>query len=247
MNVPAGYVALARGDARALVRADAAAAVAAALATGTLHDFAARRATRMLHGRAPAFATALADGVRVVVRHNTHGGALARLTGDRFLAPTRAPLELATSLRLLAGGVSTPPVVAIVRYAAGGPFERADVATEEIRDAADLAHVMQQEPALHAAAAHATGALLDALARVGARHADINIKNVLLQRHGGDLRAYVLDVDRVSFHSPGNATVRARNWARFERSARKWRERHGAPITAEWLDAVREVAWGTGG
>lgn len=238
MHVPDGYAALGRETADAVVRADAREAIAAALDAGTLYDFAAARATRTMQGRVPAYAVRLATGLEVVVRHNVHGGAFARLTGDRFLAPTRAPLELATSLRLRDAGIPTPAVVAIVRYPAGGPFERADVATELVPDAVDLAHVLLHEPAMHDAAGHATAALLRALAAAGARHADINIKNVLLSRAAGRVVAHVLDVDRVTFHAPGSAAVAGRNAARFVRSARKWRERFGAPISEAWLESV---------
>ena len=235
---PDGYVAFLCGGARAVARADVVDAVQNALGSMTLHEHACRRADRVLHGRAPTFAFALRDDVRVVVRHNTHGGALARFTGDRFLAPTRAPLELATSLRLIAAGVPTPAVVAIVRYPAGGPFERADVATAEVPSAMDLAHVLVHEPTLHEQAARATAELLRALAAAGARHADLNIKNVLLQPVGDSLRAWVLDVDRVTFHTAGSTEVRLRNWARFTRSARKWRDRFGAPISEAWLQSI---------
>jgi hypothetical protein len=244
MSVPEGYVTLRRGIANAVVRADALLEVDRALASGTLHDFARDIADRELRGRAAAYVCRLRDDLRVVVRHNTHGGAFARLTGDRFLAPTRAPMELAASLRLIAAGVPTPPIVAIVRYRAGGPLERSDVATEEIIDAADLAHVMTQQPERHAAAARATADLLRALAHAGARHADLNIKNVLLQPAATGLRAFVLDVDRVTFHELDSADVRDRNWARLLRSARKWRTLHGAPISDEWLESVRQASHG---
>lgn len=240
---PGGYVALRHGSGQAVVRSDAAAGVHRALAAGTLHGFAAAHPDRRaLQGRMAAYAIPLDDGPRVVVRHNTHGGLLAPLTGDRFLAPTRAPLELATALRLQAAGVATPPVVAIVRYHAGGPFERADVATEEIADAVDLAAVMLHQPAMHAAAAEATAGLLGSLAAAGAHHADLNIKNVLLEPHGTAFRALVLDVDRVRFPGGDPARVAARNWARFERSATRWRTRFGAPISAAWLEAARGAA-----
>lgn len=240
--LPGGYVPLHFNGAHAVVRADAAEAIHAALAAGTLFEFAARHPERRaLAGRGVAYAIPLTPLLHLVVRHNRHGGLLAPLTGDRFLAPTRAPHELATSVRLRSAGVPTPEVVATVRYPAGGPFERADVATAEVRGARDLAAVLMHEPALHAPAAAATGALLGALARVGAHHGDINIKNVLLAGSAGGLRAYVLDVDRVTFRAPGER-VAARNWGRFERSARKWRERHGAPVTDDWLATVRAGA-----
>lgn len=240
---PGGYVPLHIGRARAVVRSDAAEALHRALATATLHQFASRHAARReLHGRGTAYAIPLGDGMRVVVRHNQHGGALARLTGDRFLAPTRAPLELATSLQLMAAGVATPPVIAIVRYAAGGPFERADVATALIEDATDLAHLLRHQPELQLAAARATGTLLRALAAAQAQHEDLNIKNVLVRRTGSVVDALVLDVDRVVFRRDGAQATMAANWRRFERSVRKWRSRHGMTIGDEWMAAVRDAA-----
>lgn len=238
---PPGYVIRRRAGVRAIIREDAADAIAEILVWGTLHHFASDHPLRQeLQGRRPVFAVPLADsGLRIVVRHNHHGGLLAPLTGDRFLAPTRAPLELDVSRRLAAAQVPTPSVVAIVRYPAGGPFERADVATEEVPDARDLATVMREAPDDHAAAADATAELLRALAGCGAVHADLNLKNVLLQRREGGFRAHVLDVDRVSFHDPRDPKVPARNWARFARSARKWREQHGVPIPDAWLARVQ--------
>lgn len=237
---PPGYVIRRRAGVRAIIREDVADAVAEILVWGTLYHFASDHPLRNeLRGRRPVYAVPLGEtGLRIVVRHNQHGGLLARLTGDRFLAPTRAPLELENARRLAEAGVATPEVIAIVRYPAGGPFERSDVATREIPEAADLATVMQDSTADHAAAATATGELLGALARCGAVHADLNLKNVLLQRRDDAFQAHVLDVDRVTFHDPRDPRVASRNWARFSRSARKWREKLGAPVSEEWLDSI---------
>src|SRR5206468_7012947 len=117
-------------------------ALRAALEGGTLYAYAAQHASaRPLSGRGVAFAVPLPNGERVVVRHNRHGGLLAPLTGDRFVAPTRAPYELAVSLRLTKHGVPTPEIVAYAVYRAGPlPFlRRSDVASREVRDSSDLA------------------------------------------------------------------------------------------------------------
>lgn len=242
-DVPAGYVPLQHGGARAVVRRDAAEAVHRALAGGTLHAFAARHPERRaLRGRGIAFAIPLDASLRVVVRHNTHGGLLARLTGDRFVAPTRAPRELSVSLTLSAAGIATPPVIAIVRYPAGGPLERSDVATVEIPGAADLAVVLAGSAAAHEAAATATGALLAGLGRAGAHHADLNIKNILLQPTAGGFRAFVLDVDRVTFGGRESTRVAERNWRRFARSARKWHDAGLMAADERWLEEVRTAA-----
>src|SRR5205814_3048324 len=84
-----------------------------ALKSGTLYDYAAQHEeAHSLSGRGIVYAVPLPNGERVVVRHNWHGGLLAPITGDVFLAPTRAPYELATSLRLMRHGVPTPEIVA---------------------------------------------------------------------------------------------------------------------------------------
>ena len=201
------------------------------LAHGGLYEYAASRPDRVeLAGRGPAYAIGLTpSGTRVVVRHNRHGGLLARATGDLFLRPTRAPRELTVSLRLAAAGIPTPVVVAYVTYGVAGVLARADVVTREIAPARDLgAFLARSEPdARRAAALDATIALVDALARVGARHHDLNVKNVLLRPDGDAFEALALDVDRVTFQA---GDVMTANVARLSRSARKWRERQGATV-----------------
>lgn len=219
-------------------------AVRSALRSGTLYEYAARHeAARSLAGRGIAYAAPLPNGERVVVRHNRHGGLLAPVTGDRFLAPTRAPYELAVSLRLLAQGVPTPEVVAYAVYAAGPLLRRSDVASIEIRESSDLATVLTSGTEDERRAALGSAAQLIALlSACGARHHDLNVKNVLLARPSSNTApvAYVLDVDRVEFGRPGDSRVTERNLDRFMRSARKWRDLHGARV--DEADLVRVAA-----
>jgi 3-deoxy-D-manno-octulosonic acid kinase len=182
----------------------------------------------------------------VVVRHGWHGGLLRRLTRDRFLAPTRAPHELAAALTLRARGVRTPEIVAYVIYPAGPLLRRSDVASREVPRARDLALTLLGPPdaTVKAAALEATATLLARMAAAGAQHADLNLKNVLLEPAAdGALAAWLIDVDRVRFHPPGDARVTARNLARLSRSARKWARLYGADVTEDdlaWL--ARRVA-----
>jgi len=202
------------------------AALREALGAGTLHAWAASRPERReLRGRGAAYAVELSDGrTDVVVRHSRHGGLLAPLTGDRFLAPTRAPRELATSLALREGSVRTPEVVATVVYPAGPLLRRADVATRLVPDARDLADVIGSVP--DDAWVGPTAELLSALAAAGARHPDLNLKNVLLSPAG----AWVLDVDVVTLGARPADAARA-NWARLERSLLKRRRLHGLAVS----------------
>jgi hypothetical protein len=152
------------------------------------------------------------------------------------------------SLRLRELGVPTPRVVGYAIYPAGAMLSRSDVVTREIADAADLAAILSGAATMVArdAAMHAAVQLLAAMARAGVRHPDLNLKNILIAP--GVKRAataYLLDVDRVRV-DPSRARGAAANAARVTRSARKWRDRHGAPITDADLAALESAALGSG-
>lgn len=241
---PAGYrrVTGANGT-YAVVRDAEASAVREIVATGTLHDWAARQpGRRALQGRDVAWAVALPGGTRAVVRHSRHGGALARLTGDRFVTPTRAPHELATALWLAASGVPTPAVIAYAVYPAGPLFRRADVATEEVPDARDLGAVATEGGEALERALDATLVLLRSLAAAGAHHPDLNVKNVLLAGPTDAPTAWVLDVDRVRRTPPASPAVMRANVRRLVRSLERWRERRGAPISNDQIARIAALS-----
>lgn len=249
--IPDGYTAFRVGRAHAVALTSLAGAVREALAEGSLYAYAAAHPrARALTGRGIAYAVPLPDGATpVVVRHSRHGGLLAGITGDRFLPPTRAPRELEIALRLAAAGVRTPPVAAYAVYPAGVLFRRSDVATREIARGRDLAicFLGPLEPPARPALLAAVRTLLASLHRAGARHPDLNLKNVLLApaaaAPAGGHDAYVLDVDRITFGTPHDPAIWATNLRRLRASARKWREQYGAAIDDAELDwPVPEVA-----
>ncbi|MDB4883819.1 MAG: lipopolysaccharide kinase [Gemmatimonadetes bacterium] len=229
---PAGFVRVTAGRCVAVTLAALEDDARTLLAEGSLYEAAARDlAARPLSGRGVAYAIALpVSGTRVVVRHNRHGGLFAPLTRDLFLPPTRAPRELATSLRLRTMGVPTPEMVMYGIAPAPFPFRRSDVVTREIERGQDLATFMSSDvPAdARASAWEATRALIGVMNAAGVRHHDLNVKNVLLSPTPVGLAAYLLDVDRVTFGAPDSADVREGNVARLLRSARKWRDERGA-------------------
>ena len=242
---PSGYLRRRVGGAVLVARADAADAVERAAAGTTLYAYAAAHpAGRVMQGRAPVYAAPLPGGARVVVRRSRHGGLLAPLTGDRFLWPGRAPAELRASARLAAAGVPTPEVVAYLLYPAGPLLCRSDVASAEVEDADDLGALLAERAHTADAAAWLApvAALLDALGRAGARHPDLNVKNVLLARRDGCLVAHVLDVDRVRFGAPGDPRVMRANARRLLRSAEKRRAAGLAHVTDEALAPLRALA-----
>jgi 3-deoxy-D-manno-octulosonic acid kinase len=242
---PAGYVRVTAGRSVAVARAELEDDARALLAVGTLYAAAARTpGVRSLAGRGVAYSIALpVTGARAVVRHNRHGGLFAAVTKDLFLPPTRAPYELETSLRLAGLGVRTPQVLMYGIESVYGVLRRADVITLEVTGGRDLASYLMpgEVPALRAEAWRATRALVRSLNAAGARHHDLNVKNVLLTDGEGGLVAWVLDVDRVRFGQAHAASVRVGNATRLLRSARKWRDERGAVLVESELSALGAV------
>lgn len=245
MRLPAGFERLLLGHAIAVARSDFAPHIRQALvgadgAKATLHDFASRQpGARPLAGRGVAYAFQLKPtNTRVVVRHNRHGGLFAALTGDRFFAPTRAPYELETSLALTKAGIPTPEIIAFAVYPPGGILQRCDVCSKEVPASKDLAEILRTGSATEKEGAlERTAQLVAVLSRAGARHHDLNAKNVLLS---GD-RAWVLDVDRVTLGETPAAALRG-NLARLGRSLRKWRDRFGVAISDSDISALESNA-----
>jgi hypothetical protein len=246
-SAPPGYESFLVGRARVVAQQALAGEVRSVMSGGSLHEWAGRQPhARPMRGRATAWATALPSGVEVVVRHSRHGGLLAPLTGDLFLAPTRAPAELAAALRLATAGVPTPDVLAYAVYPAFGPFVRADVATRLLRGTAlpEAWRAATTDDA-RAALVDAVARMLDALRRAGARHPDLNVRNVLvLDAAGGGPAAAVLDVDRVAFGEPGDTDAARRNVDRLLRSMRKERVGYGDALTSRQLTRLRGIAGG---
>jgi 3-deoxy-D-manno-octulosonic acid kinase len=130
-----------------------------------------------------------------------------------------------------------------VRYGAPAGFERADVATREVADSEDLSvALMSEDSQVRMGALRAAATLTAALSRAGARHHDLNVKNILIHEpRGGEMSALVLDVDRVEFSTVEPRVLEA-NLARLLRSARKWQSVHRACVTeSELVDFAAQV------
>jgi hypothetical protein len=245
---PEGFVRVGVAPREAIVREREANDVRAVLTASTLHDWASRvYGANLYTGRAPAYGVALpGSGTRVVVRHARHGGLLAPITGDLFAGSGRAPHEMAVSARLAAARVPTPAFVGYAVYPAGFGLSRIDVLVEEVAGARDLANIVR-DAGMSSALIEATARLLAALARAGARHEDLNLKNVLISRtvrpdgDPAEPTAYAIDVDRVSFGHPRVRAMEA-NVGRLARSARKWRRGRELPIDEEHLATLARRA-----
>ena len=215
---------------------------------GTLYDWAERQPQpRALKGRAPVYVASLpSKRETVVVRHAWHGGLLAPITGDRFWRPSRAPIEMERSARLITAGIPTAVVLGFARYDAGPGLCHVDVVSRFVPNAFDLGMVLAglAPEYLRDEALAATIALLVRLARVGVIHPDLNVKNILLARDAhSELKAMMIDVDTIAWdeHRAQTATMQA-NIARLTRSMRKWRRQFGCDIMDHDLDRFAQEA-----
>ncbi|NVN89327.1 MAG: hypothetical protein HXX11_01875 [Desulfuromonadales bacterium] len=242
-----GYVRFQHGDCHVVACEWAAPAIRGALAQGTLHEWAAAQDTcDPMRGRGISYGVMLPAGpalqsqTPVVVRRNRHGGLFRFLTGEYFLMPTRAPLELATALRLAGAGVATPQVIAYAVYPFSRFFARSDVMTRRLPEGADFPDVWRRADASgRDALLRAVARLLCDLSRAGAWHADLNLKNIYIAGRASDVTPYVLDVDRVTF--PGGKCA-SRNFQRLARSVRKWRDKWGLDFTEDALEHLAVLA-----
>jgi 3-deoxy-D-manno-octulosonic acid kinase len=210
----------------------------ALVAHGSLHAFAAAHPGGLpMRGRGTAYRIFAGDR-NVVVRHYHRGGAPARLLGDRYLrtAVSRPERELIASIAARERGIPTPRIVAFAVYPTG-IFYRADLVTEEIPDAADLAAIVfgddvskDQRRSACLAAAH----LIAQAARAGILHRDANAMNILIEKANGSPRAHLLDLDRARVVGCADARALQRTMTnRLLRSLRKLQKRADSPGAEE--------------
>jgi 3-deoxy-D-manno-octulosonic acid kinase len=138
-------------------------------------------------------------------------------------------------------GIPTPAVVAGAVYGARFWY-RADLVTEQIPDATDLAEVLwgANAPGIAAEAALATtGALVRRLERAGILHPDLNAKNILLAGKGSELLVHLVDLDGCCARNQGVPVPAFSMRKRLERSLRKFEGRTGRRLSPAAWSALR--------
>jgi hypothetical protein len=211
---------------------------------GSLYAWAGDRPQpRALRGRAPVYVATL-PGTRhtIAVRHAWHGGLLAPITGDRWLRPGRAAIELRKSIALNKAGIATAPVLGYALYPTAGVFVRVDVISRFVENSWDLGAVLSdlapgtsREDALAA-----TRRLLVQLAAHRLLHPDLNVKNILLRHRAASVDALVIDVDvmQLDIRRTPEQVMRG-NAERLLRSMRKWSRQSGTHLDEGLLLSLR--------
>ena len=212
---------------------------------GEIHPWAGSHpARRALGGRGETWSVPAPDGGdgRWVVRRYYRGGLAAGWLGDRYLAlgEPRPFAEGRASQEARRRGIPTPKVVAGAVYPEG-IFYRADLVTEEIPHATDLASLLASPPGSVGAdeALAAAGALVRRLELEGIFHPDVHAGNVVIQALGGGSQAHLVDLDRCCVRSLGVPAPAFPMRRRLERSLRKLERRLGVPLAPSAWHALR--------
>jgi 3-deoxy-D-manno-octulosonic acid kinase len=154
------------------------------------------------------------------LRHYRRGGYAAKMVRDSYLwlglEATRPWREYRLTAELHAKGLPVPRVVA-AHVERRGLGYRGDLITARIAPADTLADVLAKRP-IHAAHWTALGKTLRQFHDAGARHDDINARNILLD---GKHQFWLIDFDKAALLPSG--PWQAQNLARFQRSLEKFR------------------------
>lgn len=174
-------------------------------------------------GRGKAYFLEGLDNKAWVLRHNRRGGLLAHINHDRFLWTGSWRARALAEIRLLADMRSAHlPVPAPVAGLAcrQGLFYRGDVITERIDDSLPLAERLSSGTGMDTSGWCALGQLIARFHRAGIHHADLNARNILIDK---DERFYLIDFDKACRRTPSAGWCQA-NLARLQRSLRKFRQ-----------------------
>jgi 3-deoxy-D-manno-octulosonic acid kinase len=219
-DLPREFKKLAAGERRVAVRADAA-------ADSNIKDLLNGRSDgdeeSRFHGRAKLSVLRMESGAGALVRRYRHGGALRYLTGDVFVTwPPRPFKELAVTEEARRRGVPTVEILAAGIDRVWGPLYRGWLMTRELEGARDLWAVLQEGSGAKAALLRQVARAIQSMHRQGIYHGDLNLKNILIRREDGELKAYIIDFDKAGFFPGGVPAVKARrNLARLRRSIAK--------------------------
>jgi 3-deoxy-D-manno-octulosonic acid kinase len=210
-------------------------------------------------GRGTHRRLALKDGRAVILRRYRHGGWLAPLTGERFLGNGRFRREFDLGRWAWAAGVPTPRPVA-VGWRAAGLTHRGCLATLEVVGARDVLALLSEplSPNARLAAARAAARAVRALHDAAIVHADLHLKNILVEEGPGGAEGrgtvvevagtgppgWIVDLDLARREdAPLSLRARIANLARLARSAEKHR-RAGQAVDAAEIEAFCEAYFG---
>ncbi len=172
---------------------------------------------------------------RMLVKRYEHGGLFRKVTKDILLGNSRPFRELAILEAASQKGIPVPEVLAARVDRIFGPFYKGEIAYKEIPDSANLLEYLkglnerplEEKMSLKREIINSLAQTIKKMHASGIYHADLNVKNVLIQNRGEAPRIYLVDFDCSKIKKNLTLRVRIKNLARFNRSCEKWK----APLT----------------
>jgi len=138
--------------------------------------------------------------------------------------------ELKASAHLISRGILTPEIIA-VRLIKEGPFYAIDVISRLIPGAVDLLMYLETVHEDSAELLKKSGMLIRKIHDSGVYHADLHIKNILLD---DTKNLWVLDLDKAHQFDRLPGIMKQLNLKRFMRSVKKWQAKGRIHLPHEW-------------
>ncbi len=184
-----------------------------------------------------------------VVREYWHGGLIGKVLKDFFWDDMRPVRELLVCEAASRGGINTTEIIAIVKKRIFGPLYKFRLVTREITGSIDLIELLlhSEEDQLF----EQKREIIDKLAKavsdmhdVGIYHADLHLKNILVQSDvGGGVSVFIIDLDKSRQYEKISFQRRMKNIMRLDRSVvklrRKNRELFSKTFPVSKIDRVR--------
>lgn len=186
-----------------------------------------------------------------LIRHYRRGGVFGGLLRDFYLGKRRFLQEVRVSEWARGQDIPTAEVLALRIEHKGLGLYRGDLVTREIGDSEDLDKYLQSSGKRGGKTKdrgreiiRSVALLLQRMHRAGLYHADLNLKNILIQCTGSGVKSYVIDLDRARVIKPLGSRMRIRNLVRLYRSLDKQGYLDGLIRTKEITAFVRVYCGG---
>ena len=169
----------------------------------------------------------MGDGC-ALVRHYRRGGVFGHLLRDFYLGRRRFLQEVRVSEWARDQNIPTAEVLALRIERKGPCLYRGDLVTREIEASEDLDEYLKSARTREWSTKdrgkeiiRSVALLLQGMHRAGLYHADLNLKNILVQITERGVNSYVIDLDRARVIKPLGSRMRIRNLVRLYRSLDK--------------------------
>ena len=180
------------------------------------------------HGRTPCKTLIMESlgNVSFVVRDYCHGGLFGKILRDIFWNSLRPLRELSICEAAGKSGIKTSEVIAIVKNRVLGPIYKCRLVSKEITGAIDLMELLLNAEKNKLVARkrqiiNKTAKAVKEMHGAGIYHADLHLKNILIQSAAGKVDVYIIDLDKSRQYEKISLHQRMRNIMRLDRSVEK--------------------------